>query len=136
MLGDVNKRFVFKSLLTTPSNVLPLHLKQTFPPIIWIFTETEGDWIKSRLPFKIYSTLLVTNWNHWWGICFSDYNSGHNVWRFFCGSYFRLEFRLGKIYTVYAIYVSIFLVQKQTVRHQNSSIFPTEILVWKADCFS
>ena len=57
MLGDVNKLFVFKSLLTTPSNVLPLHLKQTFPPIIWIFTEGEGDGIKSRLPFKNFSTL-------------------------------------------------------------------------------
>ena len=30
--GDVNN--VFKSLLTMPSNVLPLHLKQTFPPMI------------------------------------------------------------------------------------------------------
>ena len=29
-----NKPFVFKSLLTTCSNVLPLHLKQTFPPTI------------------------------------------------------------------------------------------------------
>ena len=37
MLGDVNKLFVFKSLLTTPSNVLPSHLEQTFPPIIWIW---------------------------------------------------------------------------------------------------
>ena len=55
MLGDVNKRFVFKNLLTTPSNVLPLHFK-TFLPIIWIFTE--GDWIESRLPSKIFSTLL------------------------------------------------------------------------------
>ena len=36
-----------------PSNVLPLHL----PPIIWIFTEGEGDGIESRLPFKIFSTL-------------------------------------------------------------------------------
>ena len=34
LLGDVNKLFVFKSLFTTPSNALPLHLKQTFPPII------------------------------------------------------------------------------------------------------
>ena len=41
-----------------PSNVLPLCLKQTFPPIIWIFTEGEGDEIESRLPFKIFSTLL------------------------------------------------------------------------------
>ena len=35
-----------------PSNVLPLHLKQTFPHIIWIFTEGEGDGIESRLTFK------------------------------------------------------------------------------------
>ena len=34
LLGIVNKRFIFKSLLTKPSNVLPLHLKQTFPPTI------------------------------------------------------------------------------------------------------
>ena len=57
LLGDVNKLFVVKSLLTTPSNVLPVHLKQTFPPIIWIFTEGESDGIKSRQPFKIFSTL-------------------------------------------------------------------------------
>ena len=42
-----------------PCNVLLLHLKQTFPPIIWIFTEGEGDGIKSRLPFKIFYTLLA-----------------------------------------------------------------------------
>ena len=64
MLGDVNKLFVFKSLLTMPSNVLPLHLKQTFPPIIWIFTEVEGDGIESRLPFKIFYTLMIIN--HGW----------------------------------------------------------------------
>ena len=57
MLGDVNKFCVFKSLLTTPSNVLTLHLKQIFPAIIWIFTEGEGDGIESRLHFKIFSTL-------------------------------------------------------------------------------
>ena len=39
------------------SNILPLHLKETFPPIIWIFTEGD-DGIKSRLPFKIFSTLI------------------------------------------------------------------------------
>ena len=43
-------------------NVLPLHLKHTFPPIIWIFTEGEG--IKSRLPFKVFSTLQTKN--YWW----------------------------------------------------------------------
>ena len=31
---------------------MPLQLKQTFPLIIWIFTEGGGDWIKSGLPFK------------------------------------------------------------------------------------
>ena len=41
--------------MTTPSNVLPSHLKQTFPPIIWIFTEGEGDGIESGLPFEIFS---------------------------------------------------------------------------------
>ena len=41
-----------------PSNVLPLHLKQTFPSIIRIFTEGEGDGIESTLPFKIFSTLM------------------------------------------------------------------------------
>ena len=61
MLGDVNKLFLFKRLLTTPSNDLPLHLKQPFPPIIWIFTEGEGDGIESRLPFKIFTTLLNLN---------------------------------------------------------------------------
>ena len=58
LLGIVNKLLVFKSLLTTPSNVL-LTTPQTnfFPPIIWIFTEGEGDGIEYRLPFKIFSTL-------------------------------------------------------------------------------
>ena len=34
LLGVVNKLLKTKSLLTTASNVLPLHLKQSFPPII------------------------------------------------------------------------------------------------------
>ena len=42
-----------------PSNVLPLHLKQTFPPKIWIFTEGKGDGIESRLPFIMFSTLKL-----------------------------------------------------------------------------
>ena len=43
-----------------PSYVLPLCLKQTFPPMIGIFTEGKGDEIGSRLPFKISATLLKT----------------------------------------------------------------------------
>ena len=34
LLGVVNKLLKTKSLLTTPSNVLSLYVKQTFPPII------------------------------------------------------------------------------------------------------
>ena len=55
--GWCQQTFVFKSLLSTPSNILPLHLKQTFLPIVWIFTGGKGDGIESRLPFKIFSTL-------------------------------------------------------------------------------
>ena len=45
----VGKTFLgLKSLLTKPSNVLLLHLKPTFPPIIWIFTEGEGDGMELR----------------------------------------------------------------------------------------
>ena len=36
MQGGVNKLFVFRNLSTATSNVLPLHLKQTFPPIFGI----------------------------------------------------------------------------------------------------
>ena len=61
VLGDANSFFVFKSLLTIPSNVLPLHLKKTFPAIIWIFTEGKDDGIESRLPFKIFSTLYIVD---------------------------------------------------------------------------
>ena len=57
LLGVVDKLLNTKSLLTMPSNVLPLCLKQTFPPIIWIFNEGEGDVIKSRLSSKIFFTL-------------------------------------------------------------------------------
>jgi hypothetical protein len=42
LLGIVNKLLVLKCLLTTSSNVLPLHLN-------WIYTEGEGDGIESRL---------------------------------------------------------------------------------------
>ena len=39
---------------------MPLNLKKTFPHKIWVFAEGEGDGIESRLPFKIFSTLLQT----------------------------------------------------------------------------
>ena len=49
LLGFVNRLLKTKSLLTSPSNVLPYYLKQTFPTLIWIFTEGEGDYIESKL---------------------------------------------------------------------------------------
>ena len=57
LLGIVNKLFICKSLLATLGNVLPLNLKQNFQPIIRILDE--GDGIKFRLPFKIFSTLTT-----------------------------------------------------------------------------
>ena len=42
-----------------PSNVLPLHLNQTFPHIFWIFIEVEGDGVKWRLSSTIFFTLLL-----------------------------------------------------------------------------
>ena len=54
MQGDVKKLFVFKHLFTMTCNVFPLHLKKTFPPIIWISGESEGVGIESRLPIRIF----------------------------------------------------------------------------------
>ena len=63
--------FVFKSLLARLSNVLPLHLKQTFPPIIWIFIEGEGDEIESRLPLKSFLlSILEMNFKIFFMKCF------------------------------------------------------------------
>ena len=61
MLDVVNKRFVFNS------NVLPKHLKQTFPPIIWIFTEgdeMESIFLKSFLLYVPISMIRkIIKWN-------------------------------------------------------------------------
>ena len=56
LLGVVKKLWKQKVCWQRPA--MPFYLKQTFPIIIWIFTEGEGDWIKSRLPLRIFSTLL------------------------------------------------------------------------------
>ena len=52
--GWCNKLFVFKTLWTMTSNIFAIHLNQTFLPIILIFTEGEGDGIKSRLPLRYF----------------------------------------------------------------------------------
>ena len=56
LLGVVNKLLNTKSLLTSPSNVLAYYLKETFPPIIWIFMKVKvmgsapGYLLQSSLP--------------------------------------------------------------------------------------
>ena len=47
--GNEATNFLFSKVCWQRPVVLPLHLKQTFPFIIWISTEGEGDGIKSRL---------------------------------------------------------------------------------------
>ena len=89
LLGVVNKLLKTKSLLTSPSNVLPLHPKQTFRLLNWIFTQDEGDGIEFRISSLIFSTLLnVTSfgltcacnaedlsWCTWWSTIVCSFQS-------------------------------------------------------------
>ena len=52
-----NSNYWQESLLDVIRQSIAGDVEQTFPPIIWIFTEGEGDGIESRLPFKNFSTL-------------------------------------------------------------------------------
>ena len=49
LVGVVNKLFENKNFVEIPCNVLLYYLRETFPPIIRIFTDGEGDEIDSRL---------------------------------------------------------------------------------------
>ena len=49
------------TVLSKTKDVLPLHLEETFPPIIWIFNEGEGDEIESSLPFLNEFSTLISN---------------------------------------------------------------------------
>ena len=49
LVGVVNKLLKTRILLKLPCNVLLYYLRETFPPIIRIFTDGEGDGIDSRL---------------------------------------------------------------------------------------
>ena len=53
--------FFAKHCWVMSSNVLPIDLKSTCPPVIWIFTEGEGDGIESRLSSKIYIFYFKSN---------------------------------------------------------------------------
>ena len=91
LLGIVNKLFVFKSLLTAPSNGLPLHLKQTIPPIIWIFTEGKGDGIESRLSSKKFSTLPIHTYVKFFEI--SKFKKLSKHFRWLCFPSFQRKWR-------------------------------------------
>ena len=120
MLGE-------KSLLTMLSNVLHLHLKQTFLPIIWIFTEDEGDGIESRLPFKIFSTLTTSchqkgKWISFVSIkhLFSSTHSGsvnRNVIKHFF-SFDRMYSESNQIRAPTTIIPSLFLKEQKTLKSQ------------------
>ena len=56
MLGDVNKLFVLKSLLTTPRNVLSLHLKKTLK--VKVMGSYPSYLLKSLLPYDVTSAYV------------------------------------------------------------------------------
>ena len=70
LLGDVNKLFVFKSLLTTPSNVLRYYLKQTFGLIIEFSLKVKV--LRSNLCYLLKPFLLywVDQFAPSWKNCF------------------------------------------------------------------
>ena len=54
----MSTNFENKKFVDNTQDCFAFHPKQTFPHIIWIFIDNEGDGIKFRLPFKIFSTLF------------------------------------------------------------------------------
>ena len=76
----MSRNFLFSKVCwQCPAKFLPFHLKQTFLPIIWIFTE--GDVIESRLPFKVFSTLKASTYIFLGSLLFKLYKkkNGENV---------------------------------------------------------
>ena len=57
MLGQ--QTFCFQKFVDNTHQCFSFTPQANFPPLIWIFTEDEGDGIESRLSFKIFSTLLI-----------------------------------------------------------------------------
>ena len=49
LVEHCQQAFESKKFVEITSNVLPYSLKEAFPPIIWLFTEGEGDGIESKL---------------------------------------------------------------------------------------
>ena len=116
-MGNVNTLLNTKSLSTKPSNVLPLHLKQTFPPIVWIFTK--GDGIKFRIHFKIFSTLSVPEISQITGTLMPDTNP-----------------EIIKDSLLYDFTEVVRCEDCDSVLDQNLSYFYLKCLLRKLDCFS
>ena len=79
----MSTNFLFSKVCWLRPAMFCLKKKQTFPPIIWIFSEGEGDGIKSRHTFKNLFYIILTivyiacssiltfclwacNWHSWW----------------------------------------------------------------------
>ena len=74
LLGDVNKFLKTKSLLTTPNNVLPLHMSQANIPahnlnVHWRW----WDWIRSIFLNLFYFNKVVAHTHKWASKYFSTY---------------------------------------------------------------
>ena len=59
LLGTLSTNFLYSKVCWKGPAMFCLYSspQANFPPIIWIFTEGEGDGIESGLPFQIFSTL-------------------------------------------------------------------------------
>ena len=73
LLGVVNKL-----LLTMLSNILPLHLKQFFPPIIWFFAEVKVMGLNPGYLLKAF-LLYLCMWTLWDKI----YLIKNSFWKFY-----------------------------------------------------
>ena len=111
LLGDVNKLCVFKSLLTMPSNVLPLHLKQ-----IWCFKTT------MRLPAYQVGYITLSVWFFFPSFCqtvikYKQYTvTQHFSSKLVPTSYFLIQTRHIRIFTKTWPIKSWFLDYWQTVQ--------------------
>ena len=74
-----NKKVLFSKVCW--QHVLPLHLNQTFQPIIWISNEGEDDGIESRLRFKIFSTLNQVTYQETFGFNSDTKGKWHTMTR-------------------------------------------------------
>ena len=60
--GCCQLTFEYKKFVDNAQHVLPIHFMQTFPPIIWIFTEGEGDEIFFYFNNIVFKSCCI-KWN-------------------------------------------------------------------------